>query len=520
MRASHTNKAFLITALSAAQMWRPAVVEASAASDEEEPKPNIVFILCDDMGYGDLACYGQKYIDTPNIDRLASEGVRFTQAYAGSPVSAPSRSTIMTGQHTGHCHVRGNREYWPDSPRLKYGDNQDYCVVGQEPYDHNRIILPEIMKHNGYTTGMFGKWAGGYEGSCSTPDKRGVDEFYGYICQFQAHLYYPNFLNRFSKEAGDTAIVRVTLEQNIEHPMFGEGYRKRTQYSADMIHREALRWLDRQSADQPFYGFFTYTLPHAELAQPKDSILRRYEEKFIEAKSWNGDPWSRYNPVDNVHAEFAAMITRLDAYVGEIVALLDRKGLSENTIVIFSSDNGPHEEGGADPAFFGRDGRLRGLKRQCHEGGIRIPFIVKWPSRVQAGSVNDHQLAFYDIIPTFCELIGDTGFPQAYISGDGPDDGFDGISFAPTLTGDEGSQSRHEFLYWEFHETDQIAVRMGDWKLVVKRGVPHLYDLSVDLHEDVDVSGEHPDLVSRMIDIIYKEHIPSELFKVTLPPRM
>ena len=212
-----------------------AVMLMSVAATQASTKPNIIFILCDDMGYGDLACYGQKYISTPNIDRLAAEGMLFTQAYAGSPVSAPSRSTIMTGQHSGHGHVRGNKEYWRNVPTMKYGDNDEYTIVGQEPYDSAHILLPEIMKKNGYTTGMFGKWAGGYEGSNSTPDKRGIDEFYGYICQFQAHLYYPNFLNRFSKVAGDTATIRITLDENIDYPMFGDDYRKRTQYSADML---------------------------------------------------------------------------------------------------------------------------------------------------------------------------------------------------------------------------------------------------------------------------------------------
>lgn len=224
----------------------------SAASEQ---KPNIIFILCDDMGYGDLGCYGQQYISTPNIDRMAQEGMRFTQAYAGSPVSAPSRATIMTGQHSGHSHVRGNKEYWGDSPLMKYGDNDEYTVVGQEPYDPNHIILPEIMQKNGYTTGMFGKWAGGYEGSCSTPDKRGIDEYYGFICQFQAHLYYPNFLNRYSKSNGDTATIRITLDENIKYPMYGDDYKKRPQYSADLIHQEALKWIDSQDGSRPFYGF-------------------------------------------------------------------------------------------------------------------------------------------------------------------------------------------------------------------------------------------------------------------------
>ena len=272
--------------------------------------PNIIFILCDDMGYGDLGCYGQKYINTPNIDQMAAEGMRFTQAYAGSPVSAPSRATLMTGQHSGHTHVRGNKEYWPQSAVVTYGENKDYAVVGQEPYDSTHVILPEVMKKHGYTTGMFGKWAGGYEGSWSTPDKRGVDEFYGYICQFQAHLYYPNFLNRYSRSKGDKEVKRIVLEENIKYPMFGDDYFKRPQYSADLIHQEALKWLDTQTGDQPFCGIFTYTLPHAELAQPHDSIFNGYKKKFFTDKTWGGDEGSRYNPSDHTHAHFAGMITR------------------------------------------------------------------------------------------------------------------------------------------------------------------------------------------------------------------
>lgn len=485
-------------------------------SKKTERKPNILFILCDDLGYGDLGCYGQPYIHTPHIDTMAARGLRFTDAYAGSPVSAPSRASIMTGQHSGHGHVRGNKEYWRKSPMVRYNGLEEYAVTGQEPYDTNHVILPEIMKANGYRTGMFGKWAGGYEGSCSTPDKRGIDEFYGYICQFQAHLYYPNFLNRYSREAGDTAVVRVLLEENIRHPMFGEGYEKRTQYSADLIHRKALEWLDRQSADRPFYGFFAYTLPHAELVQPNDSILKRYKKAFFEDKTWGGTRSGRYNPTEHTHAQFAGMITRLDAYVGEILAKLEEKGLSDNTLVIFSSDNGPHAEGGADPEFFGRDGKLRGLKRQCYEGGIRIPFIAYWPGKIAPGRVSDRQIIFYDLLPTFCELIGDRGFPKAYLNQAVPDDCFDGLSFCPTLLG-RPQREEHEFLYWEFHETNQIGLRMGDWKMVVVKGKPRLYNLAEDLHEDHDLAAEHPEIVRRMVEIIRREHRPSRFFKVKLP---
>lgn len=248
----------------------------AAFSAKKSDKPNIIFILCDDMGYGDLGCYGQKYIETPNIDRMASEGMRFTQAYSGSPVSAPSRACIMTGQHTGHGEVRGNKEYWRDSGEVRYGVNTDYAIVGQHPYDPNRVILPEIMKENGYTTGMFGKWAGGYEGSVSTPDKRGVDEFFGYICQFQAHLYYPNFLNRYSSRLGDTATIRVTLEENIKYPMWGG----RLCFTASIFGRSYSRSCNRLVGSsvgrQTFLRFF-----HLHITSCRIGTARRFSSKLL-----------------------------------------------------------------------------------------------------------------------------------------------------------------------------------------------------------------------------------------------
>jgi len=487
---------------------------------QETTKPNIIFILCDDMGYGDLGCYGQPYISTPNIDTLAAQGMRFTQAYSGSPVSAPSRATLMTGQHTGHTHVRGNNEYWKNRSQVTYGVCSEPDRVGQEPYDSTHVIIPEIMKANGYNTGMFGKWAGGYEGSWSTPDKRGIDEYYGYICQYMAHSYYPNFLNRYSKRRGDTGVIRIELTDNSKYAngCTNDDYAKRTQYSGDLIHKEAMDWLELQTTDTPFYGFFTYTLPHAELYQPNDSILQAYAGRFCNDKTFGGT--DRYHKTVNTHAQFAAMITRLDAYVGEIMAKLKEKGLDDNTIVIFSSDNGPHEEGGGDPDFFGRDGLLQGKKRSCHEGGIRIPFIVRWPRHVPAGKVNKHQLAFYDIMPTFCDLIGQKDYIDKFGNKELANDYFDGISFAPTLLGNDKDQEEHEFLYWEFHETNQMGLRMGDWKLFVNAGNCSLYNLATDIHEDNDVSASYPDIVKQMKQIINEQHTSSNvsLFNnITLP---
>lgn len=495
----------------------PATSLAKGKTSKKVSQPNIIFILCDDMGYGDLGCYGQQYIQTPCIDRMASEGIRFTQAYSGSPVSAPSRAALMTGQHTGHTHVRGNKEYWQGVPMMQYGVNEDYTVVGQEPYDSRHIILTEVLKQNGYATGVFGKWAGGYEGSASTPDKRGVDEFYGYICQFQAHLYYPNFMNAFSRAKGDTAVRREVLEENIQYPMYGDEYLNRPQYSADLIHHKALEWIQKQDNKQPFCAFLTYTLPHAELVQPRDSILKHYKQQFFEDKTWGGQEGSRYNATTNTHAQFAGMITRLDTYVGEILSTLREKGIDNNTLVIFTSDNGPHEEGGADPTFFGRDGKLRGLKRQCYEGGIRIPFIAWWPNHIAAGTESDHQLAFYDVMPTLCELLKDKRFPNKYLNKELPNDCFDGLSFLPTLVGETEQQAKHDFLYWEFHETDQIGVRQGDWKMVVVKGTPRLYNLAEDIHEDHDIAASHPEKVKELVGIVMQEHRQNDLFPVTLP---
>ena len=522
-----------------------AALPTSVYDPAQMSRPNIIFIMCDDMGYGDLGCYGQQLIETPNLDRMAKEGMRFTQAYAGSPVSAPSRASFMTGQHAGHTHVRGNREYWHRALQQNaFGGNADYSIIGQEPYLMNHKIIPELMKEAGYNTGMFGKWAGGYynmqypetylldangntdtsksaqSSSASLPNRRGVDCYYGYICQFQAHTYYPNFLNRYDPEKyGDRHVVVDTLKQNILHKDVASGdkdYENREQYASDLIHQYALEWIDRQTGEQPFMGIFTYTLPHAELWQPNDSLVAKYTERFKGQDSpYGGNFGSWYYRNYARHAQFAAMVNRLDAQVGEIFDKLKEKGFDKNTLVIFTSDNGPHEEGGADPAWFNRDGLLRGTKRSTHEGGIRVPFIAKGPG-VPAGTVNDHQLAFYDVMPTLLDYAGLDG--DAYsLKSSTEESRYDGISFCETQTGNDEEQEKHEFLYWEFHETNMMALRMGDWKLVVKGGTPHLYDLSNDIHEDKDVAGQHPELVAKMVKIIHREHTDSPMFKVTLP---
>ena len=537
----------LMTALGMMPVMAVASGTMPKADDEPVPakRPNIIFIMCDDMGYGDLGCYGQQLIETPNLDRMAQEGMRFTQAYAGSPVSAPSRASFMTGQHAGHTHVRGNREYWHRALKQNaFGNNADYSIIGQEPYLLNHKIIPEVMKEAGYATGMFGKWAGGYynmqhpdtylldangnsdtsksgqSSSASLPNRRGVDCYYGYICQFQAHTYYPNFLNRYDPEKyGDRHVVVDTLKQNILHKDVASGdkdYENREQYASDLIHQYALEWIDRQTEEKPFMGIFTYTLPHAELWQPNDSLVAKYTERFKGQDSpYGGNFGSWYYRNYARHAQFAAMVNRLDEQIGEIFDKLKEKGFDENTLVIFTSDNGPHEEGGADPSWFNRDGLLKGTKRSTHEGGIRVPFIAKGPG-VPAGSVNDHQLAFYDVMPTLLDYAGLDG-DACSLKSSTEERRYDGISFCQTLTGNDAKQETHEFLYWEFHETNMMALRMGNWKLVVKGGTPQLYDLSKDIHEDKDVAGEHPEVVAKMVEIIHREHTDSPMFRVTLP---
>lgn len=521
----------------------PAMVSAQGE------KPNIIYIMCDDMGYGDLGCYGQQLISTPNIDQMAREGMRFTQAYAGSPVSAPSRACFMTGQHSGHGYVRGNREYWKKGgmDQSLFNGRGDYWIVGQEPYLMTHEIIPELFKKAGYSTGMFGKWAGGYwnsrypdsyaqdgngntdtgkyatTSSMSLPNKRGIDCFYGPVCQFQAHTYYPNFLNRYDPEGkGDKHVVAETMEQNIQHATIFSGntdFENRKEYSADKIHQYAMSWIDRMADKKvPFLGIFTYTLPHAELWQPNDSILQKYNQAFrCDEKSHGWETGNWYYKNTNSHAQFAAMITRLDAYVGEIRAKLKEKGLDRNTLVIFTSDNGPHEEGGADPAWFNRDGLLKGTKRSTHEGGIRIPYIACGPN-VPAGVVNDHQLAFYDVMPTLLDYIGENEAARAHsLEASSENDRYDGISFYNTLTGNDEAQQKHEFLYWEFHETNMMGLRMGDWKMVVSNGNCKLYDLANDIHEDTDVAAQYPEVVAKMKQIIMEQHVNSDLFAVTLP---
>jgi arylsulfatase A-like enzyme len=415
-------------------------------------KPNIIFILADDLGYGDLGCFGQKVIQTPNIDQMAAEGMRFTDCYAGSTVCAPSRCCLMTGLHTGHAFIRGNARI---------------------PLPPEEVTVADVLKKAGYSTGLVGKWGLGEPNSTGHPNRQGFDYFYGYLNQGHAHNYYPEHL--FRNE--DKVPLRNVVDRSRKPDHPGGVATKRVDYSHDLMTEEALGFVEK-NADNPFFLYLAYTIPHANNEAGKDGMEVPDFGPYAD-RDWP-DPQKGH----------AAMITRMDADVGRLFALLKSLKIDDNTIVFFTSDNGPHKEGGADPEFFHSSGPLQGYKRSLHDGGIRVPGIVRWPGRVKAGSVSDLPWAFWDFLPTAAELAG--------VVSPRPNDG---LSILPTLLG-RGDQPQHEFMYWEFHEgrSSKQAVRMGNWKAVrVWRQPLALFDLSNDIAEANDLVAEKPD-VARTIE--------------------
>ena len=456
---------------------------ASQGGPEPQPygKPNIIYILADDLGYGDLGCYGQEKFSTPNLDKLAMNGIRFTRHYSGSTVCAPSRSSLMTGMHTGHTPIRGNREIRPE---------------GQWPLPDTVVTLAESLKEAGYVTGAFGKWGLGFPGSEGDPIHQGFDFFFGYNCQRFAHRYYPAYLWENEK--------KVFLE--------GNDWGSTVTYAPDLIQQKALEFI-RQHRDTSFFVYLPVTIPHAELVVPEDDIFRQYRGTYPEIP-YTGGEGSDYGPKmvigsycsqEYPHATFAAMVSRLDRYVGEITGVLEELGLSENTIVMFTSDNGPHLEGGADPRFFNSNGGLKGFKRDLYEGGIRVPFIVSWPGTIEPARESDHLSAFWDVLPTFAEL---TGFKC------GPTDG---ISFLPELLGKKPYE--HTYLYWEFHERGGAqAILMDPWKAVRlnvgedPQAPMELYNLDEDPMEGTNVAASHPDMVKALAEAMEGAREPSDVF--------
>ncbi len=454
-----------------------AVLNTACGPSNKTTKPNIIFILADDLGYGDLSCYGQKKFSTPNIDKLAEKGLMFTQHYSGSTVCAPSRSALLTGLHTGHTPVRGNKEVKPE---------------GQWPMPGDTFTLTKMLKQSGYTTGVFGKWGLGYPGSEGDPNHQGVDEFFGYNCQRLAHHYYPHYLWQNQE--------KVVIEENTGL--------KTGVYGPSLIHEKALDFI-RQNSDTPFFLFYSSLIPHAELFAPEE-VMQKYRGKFLPEKQYQGkDEGYRkggYGSQDECHAAFAAMIHVLDDHVGELVATLEQQGLLENTLIVFSSDNGPHIEGGADPDYFDSNGPLKGYKRDLYEGGIRVPMIVRWDEKIRPGQTTDHVSAFWDFLPTVADSVGYESTLNT-----------DGISFLPTLTG-QGEQHNHDYLYWEFHEKGgRQAVRMGRWKGIkynVFQGDAEieLYDLSKDIGETNNLANQHPDRVEKIQTILKDARTESEVF--------
>ncbi|HUT46069.1 MAG TPA: arylsulfatase [Sedimentisphaerales bacterium] len=447
----------------------------TTTSAERKKKPNIVYILADDLGYAELGCYGQKKIKTPNIDKLAAEGMKFTQHYSGNPVCAPSRCALMTGLHTGHTQVRGNKQMG-GAEGWKLGST----IGGQWPLEAGTVTVAGILKDAGYTTGAFGKWGLGLVGTTGDPNKQGFDHFYGYICQRQAHTFYPNHLWR------DGQVEWIEANKDGKEQV----------YSHDLIAQEALKFI-RTNKNRPFFLYVPFTIPHMALQVPEDS-LAEYRGKWPDPP-YKGDKGYFAHP--DPRACYAAMVTRMDKDVGRIMSLLKDLALDDNTLVIFTSDNGPTFNGGSDSAFFESAKPLRGLKASVYEGGIRVPYIARWPGRIKAASTSNHISAFWDFLPTCCELIGE----------DTPQD-IDGISMLPTLFGRHQEQRKHEYLYWEL--SGQQAIRMGKWKaLRLKPGRKiELYDLDSDIAESKDLADEHPEIVAEMAETFRTSRTESEVF--------
>lgn len=429
-------------------------------------KPNIIFILADDLGYGDIGCYGQKVIRTPNIDRMAEQGIRFTQCYAGSTVCAPSRCSLMTGMHTGHATIRGN-------------------LQKALPLRKEDVTVAEVLKSAGYATGAIGKWGLGLEDSTGTPDKKGFDEFFGYINQTLAHSYYPEYLWRNNE--------KVILEGNQSG--------RKTQYSHDLFEKEALDFISRHRSE-PFFLYLALTTPHAnnELGEETGNGMEIPDYGRYEKENW---------PLPE--KGFAAMVTRMDNTVGTIMKKLKDSGIDENTIVFFSSDNGPHNEGGYHPQFFNSSGPLRGIKHDLYEGGIRVPMIARWPGHIKNGLVSNQVWAFWDFLPTAAQ-IANAEIPP----------GIDGISMLPSLLGK--SQQAHEYLYWELFERAweengglfSQALLMDNWKAIRNgRGNSiELYNLKDDLAERKNIADQHPETVEKINAMMKSVRVDSSFFHI------
>lgn len=490
------------------------LAQKNDVQSKENNMPNIVYILADDLGYGELGVYGQKHIETPNLDALAKSGMRFTQHYSGSPVCAPARCVLMTGQHTGHAHVRGNDEW---RARGKVWDYmamfEDPYLEGQRPLPDSIITVAELLQSAGYRTGAFGKWGLGAPTTEGVPNRQGFDTFFGYNCQRQAHTFYPLHLWKNEERVlldNKAVAPHTNLTENAD-PNDPESYADfmLNEYAPTLIHEEVIKFV-RENQSQPFFLYYPNIIPHLPLQAPRKWV-EYYEKKFGPEEPFTG---TSYFPNRTPRATYAAMISYLDEQVGDLINTLRDLGVYENTLVMFSSDNGPSYVGGVDASWFNSAGPFkedRGYtKGYVHEGGIRVPLIVSWQDHVKPGTESDHISAFYDVLPTLCEVVGISAPKNT-----------DGISFLPTLLGK--TQEKHKFLYWEFPAySGQQAVRMGQWKGIRKGIIEEgnldleLYNLDDDPEEIRDLAQNNPEVVEEIERIMRESHISAtiERFKM------
>ncbi len=482
-------------------------------TDVSGKKPNIILILADDLGYSDPGCYGQKIIETPNIDALASSGIRFTQYYSGSPVSAPSRCVLLTGKHTGHSFIRGNHE-WPERGDVWnfYKMEEDPRLEGQYPIPAGTITFSKMLQSAGYKTACIGKWGLGAPFTDGVPNKQGFDLFFGYNCQRQAHTYYPAHLWRnedIVKLENEFVAPRTTVLDGDGDPYKIESYARYNlkQYAPELMLNEALSFI-RSTENKPFFLFFTTNVP----LQAPAGWVEKYRKKIGDEKPYLGE--KGYFPCRYPRATYAAMVSYLDYQVGCIVEELKKLGQYENSVIIFTSDNGPIITGGAESDFFENASPLNPaadrLKGSVYEGGIRVPLIVSWPGKIRKNIISDHICAAWDLFPTICDITGAA-------KTDGPD----GLSMLPVLLG-KGRQAEHEYLYWEYPEAKgQQAVRLGKWKAIrtnIREGNMDLllFDLEKDIREENDLSDKYPEIVKKIEEIMVREHIKPEIKRFDL----
>ena len=491
-------------------LWIPVspLLSAENSAQKQAKKPNIIYILADDLGYGELGCYGQKLIETPHVDQLAKDGMRFTQNYSGTAVSGPSRCITLTGLHSGHAYIRGNDEMgsrgdvWSHKAML-----ENPYLEGQRPLKAGTVTIPSLLKSEGYKTACIGKWGLGYPGSEGTPNKMGFDFFYGYNCQRQAHTYYPPFLYRNDKREylENQLLPPGTKLGKGEDPKDARNYAKynQKQYAPDLMYKEILNFVD-DSKDDPFLLFWTTPIPHVPLQAP-DKWVQYYVDKFGDEAPYEGK--KGYFPCRYPRATYAAMVSYWDEQIGGLVQKLKELGLYDNTVIIFTSDNGPSFNGGTDSPYFDSakpfKSEIRWGKASIREGGIRVPLVVTWGDKIKQSTTSDHITASWDMMSTMCELAG-VATPKT-----------DGISIVPTLLGKK--QAVHEYMYWEYPEAGgSKAIRIGNYKgliLDIKKGNDKmmLFDLAKDPREQVDISASHPEIIQKMRTKMAEAHEEPEI---------